>query len=47
MGNRDVRHREKKKLKKDKKTLTSSVIPPEPISTEVVKKVRKEPEPEE
>jgi hypothetical protein len=47
MGNRDVRHREKKKPKKEtKKSLTSSVIPPT-TSVEVVKHGKKETQPEE
>jgi hypothetical protein len=42
MGNRDVRHREKKKPKKDtKKSLTSSVITPA-TSVEVIKRGKKE-----
>lgn len=47
MGKRDYRHRESKKPKKDaKKVLPATFLPP-PITTEVIKKGKKERKEEE
>ena len=47
MGKRDIRKAEKKKPRKDlKKTIIPSLAPT-PIQVEVIRKGKKEPEPEE
>ena len=47
MGKRDYRHRESKKPKKDARKISAETILPPSTIVEVVKKKRKEPEPEE
>jgi hypothetical protein len=47
MGSRNIRKAEKKKPRKDlKKTITPSIAPT-PLQVEVIRKGKKEPEPEE
>jgi len=47
MGGRDYRHREPKKPKKSAKKISPATILPPPITVEVIKKGKKEPEAEE
>jgi hypothetical protein len=47
MGNRDFRHREKKKPKKEAKKSLTTGINPTPTTVEVIKKGKKEPRTEE
>jgi hypothetical protein len=46
MGKRDFRHREAKKPKKTAKKIAVTDILPPPLTVEVIKKKRKEPEEE-
>jgi len=46
MGRRDYRHRESKKTKKEPKKISPIEILPTPMSVEVVKKKKREPEEE-
>ena len=47
MGGRDYRHREPKKAKKSTKKISAATILPPPMTVEVIKKGKKEPEAEE
>jgi len=46
MGRRDYRHREPKKTKKESKKISPIEILPSPMTVEVVKKKKREPEEE-